>query len=252
MNPLLETQALRKSYGALVVTDAVAFDIRPLEIHALIGPNGAGKTSFLAQLAGDVRTDGGRILFEGQDITAEPANRRAHLGIARSYQIARLFEDMSVGANVALAVQACSPWARSLGRPAARRPELTETALALLERVGLADRARARAGALAHGERRKLELAMALAARPRLLLLDEPLAGMGTEESQATVALLDRLRAECAILLVEHDVAAVFSLSDRISVLVHGRLIASGPPAAIRADAEVRRAYLGDPAPEAS
>ncbi|MBI4967792.1 MAG: ABC transporter ATP-binding protein [Rhodospirillales bacterium] len=251
MNPLLETRELRKSYGALVVTDAVAFDILPNEIHALIGPNGAGKSSFLAQLAGDVLSDSGRILFEERDITDEPAERRAHLGIARSYQIARLFEEMSVRANVALAVQACSPWARALGRPAAGRAELIEPADAQLERVGLADRARAPAGSLAHGERRKLELAMAMAAKPRLLLLDEPLAGMGVDESHATIALLDRLRAECAIVLVEHDVNAVFGLSDRISVLVHGRLIASGPPAAIRADAAVRQAYLGDLAQEA-
>ncbi len=244
MAALLEVRGLCKTFGALAVNQLVDLTVEANQIHALIGPNGAGKTTFLAQLAGDIRPDAGTILFDGTDITGLPAHRRAHLGIARSYQVARLFPDSTVHDNVALAVQACSRWARSVGRAAAGIGELNEPVAALLERVELAHRSRIPAGILAHGERRKLELAMALASRPRLLLLDEPLAGMGVEESQATVALLDRLRRDAAILLVEHDVQAVFALADRMSVLVFGKVLASGDPPTVRRNPEVQRAYL--------
>jgi branched-chain amino acid transport system ATP-binding protein len=245
MTALLEVRGLNKRYGALVATNDVNLTIRAHETHALIGPNGAGKTTTLAQIAGDLRPDSGDIIFAGQNITTEPADRRAHIGIARSYQIAQLLEDMSVHDNVALAVQACGRWARCSTRRMDAIAELHAEAAVLLKRVGLHQSAKVAAGMLSHGERRKLELAMALAPRPRLLLLDEPLAGMGIEEARATIALLNQLRSECAILLVEHDVAAVFALADRISVLVNGRVVACGTPEEIRRDANVQQAYLG-------
>jgi branched-chain amino acid transport system ATP-binding protein len=245
MNALLEVRGLNKSYGALVATNDVYLTVHEHETHALIGPNGAGKTTTLAQIAGDIRPDSGEIILAGRDIMADPAERRAHIGIARSYQIAQLLEEMSVHDNVVLAIQACSRWAWCAYRRVADIEELNMGARRLLERVGLSHSATVAAGVLSHGERRKLELAMALAPRPRLLLLDEPLAGMGVEEARATVALLARLRSECAILLVEHDVAAVFALANRISVLVNGRVVACGTPEEIRRDANVRQAYLG-------
>jgi branched-chain amino acid transport system ATP-binding protein len=252
MNALLEVRGLCKRYAALVAASHVDLTVREREVHALIGPNGAGKTTTLAQIAGDISPDSGEIIFAGRDITAQPAELRAHIGIARSYQIAQLLEETAVHDNVALAVQACSRWARCAWRRMGDIEELNTHAKLLLERVGLGHCAAAPAGALSHGERRKLELAMALAPRPRLLLLDEPLAGMGTEEARATVALLDELRHECAILLVEHDVGAVFALADRISVLVNGRVVACGAPDEIRRDPNVQRAYLGTAATVAS
>jgi branched-chain amino acid transport system ATP-binding protein len=245
MHALLEVSGLSKSYGALAAASDVDLTVHEHETHALIGPNGAGKTTTLALIAGDTRPDAGAIVLAGRDIAAEPAERRAHLGIARSYQVAQLLEETSVRDNVVLAVQACSPWAWCGWRRMADIAELEKEAMLLLERVGLGHSAAVAAGMLSHGERRKLELAMALAPRPRLLLLDEPLAGMGIEEARATIALLRRLRSECAILLVEHDVAAVFALADRISVLVNGRVVARGTPEEIRRDATVRDAYLG-------
>ena len=245
MSALLEVKGLNKRYGALVATNDVSLTVGEHETHALIGPNGAGKTTTLAQIAGDTRPDSGEVIFAGRNITAEPADRRAHIGVARSYQIAQLLEETSVHDNVVLAVQACSRWARIPYRRMNGIAELQSAAERLLERVGLSNNAKVAAGMLSHGERRKLELAMALASRPRLLLLDEPLAGMGIVEARATVALLKELRSECAILLVEHDVAAVFALADRVSVLVNGRVVACGTPEEIRCDANVRRAYLG-------
>lgn len=245
MNALLEVRGLNKSYGALVATNDVDLTVHEYETHALIGPNGAGKTTTLAQIAGDIRSDSGKIVFAGRDITSDPVEERAHIGIGRSYQIAQLLEEISVHDNVVLAIQACSHWAWCSYRRMVDVAELNIGAGRLLERVGLSHSATVVAGLLSHGERRKLELAMALAPRPRLLLLDEPLAGMGVEEARATVALLSRLRSECAILLVEHDVAAVFALADRISVLVNGRVVACGTPEEIRRDATVRQAYLG-------
>ncbi len=229
MSPLLELRALRKAYGALQVTRNVSLTVAPGEIHALIGPNGAGKTTLVSQIAGTTRPDSGHILLAGRDITRLPPHRRARLGLARSFQIIDLVDDYTALENAALAVRDASPRARDA-----------------LAAVNLAPRADTPAGALSHGERRHLELAIALAAAPTLLLLDEPMAGIGHDEAAALVVLLQSLRGRFAILLVEHDMDAVFALAGRISVLVEGALIATGPPAAIRADPLVRAAYLGD------
>jgi branched-chain amino acid transport system ATP-binding protein len=243
--PLLEVRGLTKRFGAVVAADGVDLEVRPDEIHAVIGPNGAGKTTLIAQLAGELRPDAGAMRFGGIDLVRQPVHARAGLGIARSFQVTSVFGAFSVLQNVALAAQAVAGHSFRLWRPAERVAPLREAALAALDQVGLGEVERP-ASALAHGEKRLLEIAMALAIRPRLVLLDEPLAGQGVAEGRATVALLDRLRGERAILLVEHDMEAVFALADRITVLVDGRVIASGDPAAIRADPAVRTAYLGD------
>jgi branched-chain amino acid transport system ATP-binding protein len=216
------------------------------ELHAVIGPNGAGKTTLIAQLSGQLTPDSGRIRFAGRDITGLPMYRRSALGLARSFQITSLFLDLSVLDNVALAVQAHAGHSFHFWRNARAEPELREPARAALARVGLADRADLPASALSHGEHRQLELAMALAGRPRMLLLDEPMAGLGPEESARMVEMLRVLKSELAILLVEHDMEAVFALADRITVLVYGRVIATGAPDDIRANPDVRDAYLGE------
>jgi branched-chain amino acid transport system ATP-binding protein len=221
-------------------------------LHAVIGPNGAGKTTLIAQLSGQVTPDSGRIRFAGSDITGLPMYRRSMLGLARSFQITSLFLDLSVLDNVTLAVQAHAGHSFRFWRDARRQPELREPARALLERVGLADRAERPTAALSHGEHRQLELAMALAGSPRMLLLDEPMAGLGPEESARMVQMLRALKKEVTILLVEHDMEAVFALADRITVLVYGRVIATGAPADIRANAAVRDAYLGEAEAEAA
>jgi branched-chain amino acid transport system ATP-binding protein len=246
--PLLIADGLRKSFGGLVASDAVSLDVRPAEVHAVIGPNGAGKTTLIGQLTGEIRPDLGRIHFRGKDITALPVHARSQLGLARSFQVTSIFLDFTALENVALAVQAHDGhsfrfWARAADDESLRAP-----ARAALDRVGLAARADVPAAALSHGEHRQLEIAMALATRPALLLLDEPMAGMGGEESARMVALLRALKRDVAILLVEHDMDAVFALADRVTVLVYGRVIACGPPDAIRRDAAVREAYLGDAA----
>ena len=215
-------------------------------MHALIGPNGAGKTTLIAQVAGDMGSDGGAILFEGADVTRVPQHRRVRAGLARSYQITSIFGRLSVLDNLALAVQARSGSSFSFWRPVASETALAGEARAIAAQIGLSAREGAVAATLAHGEQRALEVGLALATRPRLVLLDEPLAGMGPEESLAMIALIERIRAQIAVLLVEHDMDAVFRLADRISVLVSGRVIASGAPEAIRSDPEVRKAYLGD------
>ncbi|WP_127088644.1 ABC transporter ATP-binding protein [Aquabacter cavernae] len=248
MSALLEVRGLRKSYGALAVTDGVDLDAVPGEIHALIGPNGAGKTTLISLIAGEVRPDGGTIRLAGTDVTHLPVHRRAQAGLARSFQITSVVPGFSARENVALALQGASgPSFRLLPMPGAERRR-GEEAKALLARVGLADRAERPAAVLSHGEKRALELAMALALKPRLLLLDEPMAGTGPDEGRAMVDLIARLKADCAILLVEHDMDAVFRLADRVSVLVAGRVIASGAPEEVRADPAVRAAYLGDEA----
>jgi branched-chain amino acid transport system ATP-binding protein len=244
--PLLETRGLRRNFGGIRAVDDVDLAVAPGEIHAVIGPNGAGKTTLVNLLSGRYRPDAGEIRFDGRPVTRLSAAARARRGLARSFQITSVFLDFSVLANVMMAVQAREPHAFRFWRPVAGDPALVEPALAALERVGLAGRADVRAGNLAHGERRQLEIAMALATRPRLLLLDEPMAGMGGEESRRMVELLSALRRDYAMLLIEHDMDAVFALADRITVLVYGKPIASGAPDAIRADAEVRRAYLGE------
>jgi branched-chain amino acid transport system ATP-binding protein len=244
--PLLQVNNLAKRFEGIVASDDLTLDVVAGELHAVIGPNGAGKTTLIAQLSGQVTPDSGRIRFAGNDITALPMYRRSALGLARSFQITSLFLDLSVLDNVALAVQAHAGHSFHFWRNARAEPELREPGRALLARVGLSERADWPASVLSHGEHRQLELAMALAGSPRLLLLDEPMAGLGPEESARMVEMLRALKKELTILLVEHDMEAVFALADRITVLVYGRVIASGAPADIRANAAVRDAYLGE------
>ena len=244
--PLLSVRRLSKRFGGLVATDGVDLDVAEGETLAVIGPNGAGKTTLIAQLSGDLAPDGGAIRFGGEDITSLPAPARSHRGLARSFQITSIFKEFTALDNVALAVQAHAGHSFRFWSPARAERALRDPARAVLEQVGLGTRADVVAGTLAHGEQRQLEIAMALASRPRLLLLDEPVAGMGVDESQRMVRLLRTLRARHTIVLVEHDMDVVFALADRISVMVYGRVIASGAPETIRADAEVRRAYLGE------
>jgi branched-chain amino acid transport system ATP-binding protein len=242
---MLEVKGLCKSFGALVATDHVALEVQEGETLAIIGPNGAGKTTLISQLAGNLRPDAGRIRFAGEDITALPAPRRAQKGLARSFQITSVYLEFSVLHNVMLAVLAQSG-RTGFWRDARSDPALVEPARAVLEEVGLAARIDILASNLAHGEQRQLEVAMALATRPRLLLLDEPMAGMGTEESQRMIALLATLKRKQTMILVEHDMDAVFRLADRIAVLVYGRVIATGSPENIKTNEEVRKAYLGE------
>ncbi len=250
--PLLRVEHLAKRFGGIIATDDVVLNVAPGELHAVIGPNGAGKTTLIAQLSGQLTPDFGRVRFAGNDITTLPVYRRSALGLARSFQITSLFLDFSALDNVALAVQAHAGHSFRFWRDARSEAELREPARAALERVGLGARADVAASALSHGEHRQLELAMALVGRPRLLLLDEPMAGLGPEESARMVAMLRALKSEVTILLVEHDMEAVFALADRITVLVYGRVIASGAPADIRANAQVREAYLGEAEAEAA
>ncbi len=243
---ILEIDALTKRFGGVLASDGISLALSRGELHALIGPNGAGKTTLIGQLTGEIAPDEGRIRFDARDITALPVYRRSRLGLARSFQIASLFAEFTALDNVALAVQAHAGHSFRFWRAARREPRLREPAREALSRAGLAERADVPVIELSHGERRQLEIAMALAAQPRMLLLDEPMAGMGPEESTRLVEMLRQLKGSTTILLIEHDMDAVFALADRISVLVYGRIIASGEPAAIRADAAVREAYLGD------
>jgi branched-chain amino acid transport system ATP-binding protein len=247
--PLLEVRGLHKRFGGLVATDGVDLVVAEGETLAVIGPNGAGKTTLIGQLSGDVRPDAGTIRFAGAEVTALPASARSHLGLARSFQITSIFRDFSTLDNVALAVQAHAGHSFRFWRPARAEPALREPARAVLEQVGLGARGDVPAGTLAHGEQRQLEIAMALATRPRLLLLDEPVAGMGLDESARMVQLLRTLRGRHTIVLVEHDMDVVWALADRISVMVYGRVVATGSPETIRANPEVRRAYLGEEIP---
>ena len=246
--PLIAVSGLRKSFGGIVATDGIDLEIRQGEVHAVIGPNGAGKTTLIAQISGALKPDSGVIRFAGRDITGLPPYARSHLGLARSFQITSIFYDMSVVENVALAVQAHDGHSYRFWRPARADAVLVERAMEVLARVGLDGRRDDNAGNMSHGEHRYLEIAMALASRPRALLLDEPTAGMGPEETLRMVEIISGLKQGHAILLIEHDMDAVFALADRITVLVYGRIIASGPPQAIRADAAVRKAYLGEEA----
>jgi|SRR4051812_48928294 branched-chain amino acid transport system ATP-binding protein len=246
MNSLLTVEKLSKAFGALKASDGIDFDVIEGETHAVIGPNGAGKTTFIGQLAGNLRPDAGRIAFAGEDITRLPAARRARKGLARSFQITSVYLDFTALQNVALAVQAHSGHSFRFWRDARNDASLISAAKEFLDQVGLGNRLEVLAANLAHGEQRQLEVAMALATRPRLLLLDEPMAGMGTEESQRMIALLASLKRRQTIVLVEHDMDAVFRLADRISVLVYGRVIATDSPENIRANEAVRKAYLGE------
>jgi branched-chain amino acid transport system ATP-binding protein len=244
--PLLEVENLSKHFGGVVASDAISFALASGELHAIIGPNGAGKTTLISQLTGEIMPDSGRVRFNAQDITALPVYRRSQIGLARSFQIASLFPDFTALDNVALAVQAHSGHSFRFWRDARSEVVLRSPARAALDRTGLSARSDMRVARLSHGERRQLEIAMALATSPRMLLLDEPMAGMGVEESARLVDMLRALKGSITILLIEHDMEAVFALADRISVLVYGRIIANGTPAAIRADAAVRQAYLGE------
>ncbi len=243
---MLKIDGLTKRFGGVLASDDVVLDVAPGELHAIIGPNGAGKTTLIAQLSGEIAPDAGRVHFDGRDITALPAYERSMLGLARSFQITSLFLDFTALDNVALAVQAHAGHSFHFWRDARHDPELREPARAALARAGLARRADEVVANMSHGEHRQLELAMALATKPRMLLLDEPMAGLGPEESARMVETLRELKLDLTVLLIEHDMEAVFALADRISVLVYGRVIASGAPDAIRANAEVRQAYLGE------
>jgi branched-chain amino acid transport system ATP-binding protein len=244
--PVLEVIGLRKRFGALQATDGVSLDLRPGEIHALIGPNGAGKSTLIGQISGALRPDAGRVLIAGADVTAMDTAGRARLGLARTFQISALAMEMTVLQNVVLGVAGARRGLWRMWRPALHDDALLAPARAALVRTGLTGEAATQVAALSHGQRRRLELAMALVLRPRLFVMDEPLAGLGTDGSTALTRTLDSLRDAAPILLVEHDMDAVFLLADRISVLVEGRVIATGPPDAIRTDPEVRRAYLGE------
>ena len=246
--PILKLEGLSKRFGAVVASDEVTLDLVPGEIHALIGPNGAGKSTVIKQIAGEVRQDKGSIRFAGRDIGRLDVVARAQLGLARTFQVSSVAPEFSTLQNVMLAVQSVERKTFRFFKPALRDASLVEPAMSYLVRLLLDDRADVPAANLSHGERRALEIAIALALKPKAFLLDEPMAGMGPENTEKLVEILDGLRAEAPILLVEHDMDAVFALADRISVIVYGRIIASGTPNDIRANEEVRRAYLGDEA----
>jgi branched-chain amino acid transport system ATP-binding protein len=244
--PLLRVEKLVRRFGGILATDNVSLDVARGELHAIIGPNGAGKTTLISQLTGQLPPHGGTISLAGQDITRVPAFRRSALGLARSFQITSLLPDFTAIDNVALAAQARDGHSFHFWRDARKATHLRQAAQSALDRVGLGQRANITVSRLSHGEQRELELAVALATRPQVLLLDEPMAGLGVTESARMVQLLQELRREVTIVLVEHDMPAVFALADRISVLVYGRVIASGQPSEIRQNDEVKRAYLGD------
>jgi branched-chain amino acid transport system ATP-binding protein len=248
IEPVLELRGLTKNFGGLRVTDDVSLNVVPGEIHALIGPNGAGKTTLIHQISGFLTPDAGTVLLGGRDVTRLSPEARARAGLARSFQITSILPDFSALENVALAVQARAGSSfRFFGR-VRNEAKLNDAAAEILDRVGLGARAHMPASDLAHGEKRMLEFALALAMQPKVLLLDEPMAGAGHEEGARLIALMQHLGTQVPILLVEHDMDAVFRLATRISVLVYGRIIASGPPEAIRANPEVRTAYLGEEA----
>ncbi|HEY0847378.1 MAG TPA: ABC transporter ATP-binding protein [Noviherbaspirillum sp.] len=246
MTPLLELRELVKRYGAIVATDSLDLRIDAGEIHAIIGPNGAGKTTLIHQISGAVQPDSGEVVFDGRTITHETMHKRVARGLARSYQITNIFGRFSVLDNLALAVQARSGSSMRFWRAAVAEKAMFDEAATIAQRIGLGQRLAALASTLSHGDQRRLEVGLALATRPKLLLLDEPMAGMGHDESDDLVPLIEALRPHVTVLLIEHDMDAVFRVADRISVLVAGAIIASGTPDEIRNNAEVKRAYLGD------
>lgn len=248
MTAMLDVRRLNKSFGGIKATDDLNLTVETGELHAIIGPNGAGKTTLISQLCGMQRSDSGHILFRGRDITGLPAYKRARLGMTRSFQITSLIMEMSVIDNIALACQAQDGHSFRFIAPARRDRHLRDTAMDLLRRVGLDAKAEMRTAALSHGEHRHMEIAVALASGADLMLLDEPMAGLGTEESGAMVNLLKGIKGKHTILLIEHDMDAVFALADRISVLVYGHIIATGSPDDIRGNEAVQHAYLGEEA----
>lgn len=245
-DPLLDIQAVSKSFGALRATDGVSLTLLPGEIHALIGPNGAGKSTLIQQVAGGVAPDAGRIRFDGRDVTPLGTAERVRAGLGRTFQINALAMENTVLQNAVLGAVGASRSVWRFVRSAMRDADARAQAEAALERVGLSDVAHLRVGALSHGQRRLLEVAVALTLRPKAFLMDEPMAGLGAEGSTRMTGFLDGLRSEAPILLVEHDMDAVFALADRISVLVSGRVIATGTPSQIRSNTDVRTAYLGE------
>ncbi|MFM9425278.1 branched-chain amino acid transport system ATP-binding protein [Variovorax sp. GrIS 2.14] len=247
----LRTESLSKRYGALLVTDSVSLDIKEGELHAIIGPNGAGKTTLINQLSGELASDSGSIWFDGAEVSRLPIHERARRGLLRSYQITSIFEDFSVIENATFSALASRRHAFSFWQPMAADSQATKAAVEALKAAGLDARMEVTAGDLGYGERRQLELAMSLAAGPKFLLLDEPMAGMSVQESASVIALLQQLKRQYTILLVEHDMDAVFALADRISVLVYGKILFTGTPDEIRNHPEVRAVYLGEEEAEA-
>ncbi len=248
--PLLDVRGLVKRFGAVTATDRLDLTVLPGEIHALIGPNGAGKTTLLHQIAGDLSPDAGSIRFKGRPVHRLAVHRRARMGMARTFQVTNLFGGFDVLTNVALAVQARAGHSFRFWRRVDREEALNAPAMEAIRMLGLEGHHRTPASRLSHGDQRKVAIAMALATRPDLLLLDEPMAGMGARASRGMIQVLAALKGRYSVLLVEHDMDAVFALADRISVLVYGRIIASGRPEAIRSDPAVQAAYLGtDDAP---
>ena len=243
---MLSLSGLGKRFGGVVAVERVSLEVRAGEIHALIGPNGAGKTTLIGLISGALPADRGSIIFNGVELARAKPHERVRAGLARSYQITSIFRRFSVLDNLALAVQARSGSSFSFWKPVASERALFDEARSLSSLVGLAEKTALLAQQLSHGEQRALEVGLALATRPKLVLLDEPMAGMGPEESRRMIELIGRIRTEVTVLLVEHDMDAVFRLADRISVMVNGRLVASGAPQEIKANEEVRRAYLGD------
>ncbi|MDW3206954.1 MAG: ABC transporter ATP-binding protein [Alphaproteobacteria bacterium] len=248
MTTLLEVRDLQKSFGGVHATKNVSLDVLEGEVHAVIGPNGAGKTTLISQLCGEQMPDSGRVRFAGKDITRASGPARAHMGIARSFQITTVFQDMTLLENVSVSVQAHDGHSFRFWANAGRDEALNAKAMTYLKEVGLQDKAHVLSREVSHGEHRQLEIAMALATEPKMLLLDEPMAGMGTEESQRMIEILKRFKGHKTMLLVEHDMDAVFALADRISVLVYGEVIATDTPEAIRDNEAVRQAYLGEEA----
>lgn len=244
--PLLQTRGISKSFGALKASNEISLDLRPGEIHALIGPNGAGKSTLIKQIAGNMKPDSGTVHFLGQDVTALDTVARARMGLGRTFQISALAMDFTVLQNAVLGALGAGGGVFRFFRPVMKDKALLERAQEALERVGLQDHAKTRTSELSHGQRRQLEVAVALTLRPKAFLMDEPMAGLGAGGSKRLTGFLDSLRAEAPILLIEHDMDAVFALADRISVLVYGEIIATGTAAEIRGNAEVRRAYLGE------
>ena len=249
MTEILVLDRLRKRFGGLIATDDVSLTVATGEIHALIGPNGAGKTTLVAQISGGLRPDGGTIRFRDSDITRLSVHQRARRGLSRSFQIPSLFENWTVGENLLAAAIASDASVFAIGHRLAQRRDLHDHAAAIAGRVDLTARFDTPIRHLSHGERRLLEIGLALVIGPKLILLDEPLAGVGPGETGLVTGLIQRLKQEMGVLLVEHDMQAVFALADRITVLVGGKVIASGPPSVIRNDADVRAAYLGDEMP---
>jgi branched-chain amino acid transport system ATP-binding protein len=244
--PVLKVVDLVKHFGGVRATDHLSFDVRPGELHAIIGPNGAGKTTLIGQLCGELTSDSGVILFNGSDIRSRSVQDRVALGICRSYQITSIFPDFSVLANVSLAIQSRAGHSYRFWRPTDADHGLTGPARDVLKKVNLDQQSELRAAELSYGEKRALEIAMVLASGPTVLLLDEPTAGMGPEDSASIVRLLRGLKGQHAIVLVEHDMDAVFALADRVTVLVYGRAMVTGTVDEVRGNPEVREAYLGE------